>query len=354
MGECINVGRGGKKKFLPILNANYPADVTVEYGGSATFKIEIAEHGYPEEYTYQWYEDGVAIGGAIYSTFNHINLYGSGTHQIRCDVTNKKGTVQSRTSTLTVGSALPNYTYSGSHEIWDDGNGNWRMFLKSSGTLRFTNRGTAINGIDVFLVGGGAGGRSVINNGFGGGGGGGGYTKTVRNIGVATNTDYGVVVGGGGGNSANGGETWFVGHGVGGGTTGGNGDSWMNSGGNGGSGGGGGSSWDGGRTPGDGGSDGGNGGKGNYQVGYGQGSTTREFGEAGATLYSGGGGGGACGSLAGANSWSEGAGGAGGGGHAQSNATFWGGGGGGGNYRNSTWNGGGAGYGGIVVIRNKR
>lgn len=343
-----------EKYYLPTLNTTNPADATVEYNGSHTFSVGISAHGNPASYTYQWYVDGSAKSGATGTSFTASGL-GSGNHSVYCKVTNAAGSINSRTATLTIGAALPDYTFSGSgHWLNDDGNGNWRLFFPASGTLRFTNRGTGINGIDIFLVGGGAGGRSVINNGFGGGGGGGGYTKTVRNIGIATNTDYSIVVGAGGGNSANGGETWFVGHGVGGGTTGGDGDRWMNSGGNGGSGGGGGSSWDGGRTPGNGGSDGSNGGKGNYQVGYGQGSTTREFGEAGATLYSGGGGGGACGSLAGANSWAEGTGGAGGGGNAQSPATFYGGGGGGGNYRNSTWNAGAAGWGGIVVIRNKR
>ena len=354
MGECVNLRRGGKKKSLPILNANYPADVTVEYGGSATFKIEIAEHGYPEEYTYQWYQDGSPMSGYTESTLHYPLLIIGGTFNIRCDVTNKKGTVQSRTATLIVGSALPNYTFSGSsHWLVDDGNGNWRLFIDTSGTLRFSNRGTDINGIDVFLVGGGAGGRSSFALGFGGGGGGGGYTKTVTKIGIAKDTDYGIVIGGGGGPSANGGETRFVGHGISGGTTGGNKDNWMNSGGNGGSGGGGGANWDGGRTPGNGGSDGGNGGKGNYECGYGQGYSTREFGN-GENLYSAGGGGGSCGSLAGANDWQVGYGGNYGGGNGGENATFYGCGGGGGHYRNSTAMAGGYGRAGIVVIRNTR
>ena len=116
MGECINLRRGGKAKVLPILNANYPANASVEYGGSATFKVEIATHGYPEEYTYQWYQNGVALSDRTSSSFTYSNLTASGTYQIRCDVTNKAGTVQSRTATLTVGTALPNYTYTVGHE----------------------------------------------------------------------------------------------------------------------------------------------------------------------------------------------------------------------------------------------
>jgi len=38
----------------PVLDSNYPADVTVRESAtaSATFKIVIATHGTPDEYTY--------------------------------------------------------------------------------------------------------------------------------------------------------------------------------------------------------------------------------------------------------------------------------------------------------------
>ena len=149
---------------------------------------------------------------------------------------------------------------------------------------------------DLFLVGGGGGGvmSSNINN----GGGGGGYTKTVLNV-LLNKGTYNIEIGAGGAggtgdNSADGGATSITGN---------NGlfaaadggkhaPTNTGSGGNGGSGGGGGS-WASSaqRIPGGaGGSDGASGGSGRNSGGTGQGTTTREFGEATGKLYSGGGG----------------------------------------------------------------
>ena len=102
---------------------------------------------------------------------------------------------------------IPVFTYSGDSQVVDDGNGNWRIKLMSTGTLRFTDLGNAKDGIDVFLVGGGAGGCASAQAGYGGGGGGGGYTKTVSGKAVSKNTDYVITIGGGGGSKANGGIT---------------------------------------------------------------------------------------------------------------------------------------------------
>ena len=265
------------------------------------------------------------------------------TYQIRCDVTNKAGTVQSRTATLTVGTALPNYTYSGGHELIDDGNGNWRLKLTSSGTLRFTNRGTGSSGIDVFCVGGG--GSGAYSRGGGTGGGGGGYTTTAKGKAIANNTGYWVDVGAGGAgnhsgtrNGYDGGTSQISALGVsaGGGKAGTTGNGGR--GGNGGSGGG--------ANDAKGGSDGSDG---HYDwtdpsyVGIGQHTTTREFAESGATLYAGGGAG------DGANNAGASDGGGGGADQAGTNGL---GGGGGGSYWGS--NCAGAGGSGIVIIRNKR
>ena len=342
MGECINLRRGGKQKKLPILNANYPADVSVEYNGNATFKVEIAEHGYPEEYTYQWYLDDKAVSGATNPSFTiYTDASSASTHPIRCDVTNKAGTVQSRTATLTVGSALPTYNYSGSHQFIDDGSGNWRIKFTSSGTLRFSNRGTGVNGIDVFCVGGGGSGAYSTAGGCGGGGG--GYTNTARGRTIAVNTDYWIDVGSGGaeksGSSQNGARGGTSGIGAF--------NLWAEGGyggeqGNGGKGGNGGSG--GGANDAMGGSDGSDG---KYTwtsaslVGIGQHRTTREFAEGGATLYAGGG-------TGFGNDWYGGA--DGGGGAAYSPGTDGLGGGGGGGY----WKLGARGGSGIVIIRNKR
>lgn len=104
MGECINLRRGGKQKKLPILNANYPADVSTTYidgnTASASFKVEITTDGYPIEYTYQWYVNGSAVSGATGASYTWSGT--EGTYSVRCDITNKAGTVQSRTATLSV------------------------------------------------------------------------------------------------------------------------------------------------------------------------------------------------------------------------------------------------------------
>lgn len=141
--------------------------------------------------------------------------------------------------------------------------------------------------ISAFLVGGGGGGGSFDNiAGVYPGGGGGGYTQTSNSIGVSRNIQYTVTVGGGGaagisnGNGGRGNSSVFnniTAEGGYGGITNG-------PGGNGGSGGG--------FHFNNGGSDGGNGGGSDGTNSMGQGTTTREFGDSNATLYSGGGGGG--------------------------------------------------------------
>lgn len=255
---------------------------------------------------------------------------------------------------------IPVFTYTGEYAIVDDGYnqidstlGNWKIRFLTSGVLTFTELNGAEAGIDVFLVGGGGSGANGCEESDGTYrltyGGGGGYTNTVRGVRISTNTDYAITVGAGGasasaisqsgynggstsafGATANGGEgaVGFLG-------------SSSARGGNGGSGGGG--------ADGSGGSDGGNGSGDNF--GTGQGATTREFGEAGGNLYSGGGGGAV-----------NGAGGAGGGGAgcptaSSSNgvdgtANTGGGGGAGSRVTSSTHSG--AGGSGIVIIRNKR
>lgn len=167
----------------------------------------------------------------------------------------------------------------GTYQVLDDGGGNWRIKFLSSGT--FTPLKDMV--IDAFLVGGG--GASAGNYcGYGGAG----YTTTVRSVVVAANTAYPIVVGAAGtqtytvqsdgGTSsafsavANGGH-----HSV-------SGDKTLKkTGANGGSGGGG--------QYADGGTDGSDGATGNTAGGKGQGTTTREFGEADGDLYASGGGG---------------------------------------------------------------
>ena len=281
MGECLIVRRGGESYELPVLSASYPRDVTVTAaaGASASFSISITTPGRPAEYTYQWYRNGAAVSGGTAASLTLTGLTAAATYSVYCKVTNKAGSVNSRTATLTVRSYLPTYTYTGSHQLIDEGNFNWRLRLLTSGTLAFSHLGSAeSSGAQVFLVGGGGG-----AGGFGAGGGG-GYTRTVT-VALATGTGYSIIVGAGraaGGNA--GGDSSALGQTVSGGRGGGYN---FAAGGDGGSGGGG-------RPFGPGGVDGGNGGSGTSgdargPGGNGQGSTTREFGSPEGTLYSSGG-----------------------------------------------------------------
>ena len=281
MGECLIVRRGGESYELPTLDASYPKDVTVTAAanGSASFSVSITTPGRPAEYTYQWYRNGAAVSGGTAASLTLTGLTAAATYSVYCKVTNKAGSVNSRTATLTVRSYLPTYTYTGTHQLIDEGNFNWRLKLFTSGTLTFSYLGNAgTQGAQVFLVGGGGG-----AGGFGAGGGG-GYTRT-GTVALATGTGYSIIVGAGGAAGGNaGGDSSALGQTVSGGRGGGYN---FAAGGDGGSGGGG-------RPFGPGGVDGGNGGSGTSgdargPGGNGQGSTTREFGSPEGTLYSSGG-----------------------------------------------------------------
>ena len=346
MGDCYIVRRAGEAKKLPVLNASYPADLTIWAGETATFKVEIATDGVPAEYTYQWYRDGAKWTEATNATVSWSGA-SIGSHSIYCVVTNKAGEVTSRVATLTVKDPNTSYTYTGDHEFVDDGNGNWRVKFKSSGTLVFPSLGAWDGKLDVFCVGGGGSGGGV---GFGGGG---GYTTTETKD-VVEGVSYQIVIGAGGagvaGNATvkgnDGGTTSAFGVSANGGQ---GGKSWSQQGAGEGSGGGSGGGATGGKNGqanvagGAGGTDGSNGGASQYwSGGAGQGTTTREFGESSYGVYAGGGGG--WGSTVGDGG--NGGGGAGNGTSGKPNT------GGGGGAANGTTTG--AGGSGIAVIRNHR
>lgn len=244
---------------------------------------------------------------------------------------------------------IPDFSYlGGTYEVVQDddtaitdvahyNDTNWKIRFLTSGTLSFSNLYGARDGIDVFLVGGGGSGYDPGSNGNGGGGGG-GYTTTALNKTVVTGTNYTITIGDGGamkqsGGNA-GGDTEAFSESASGGKSASNGGAGGSGGGN--------------FQTGDGGSDGANGGN---SGGTGQGTTTREFGETNAKLYSGGGG-------AGGNNGPR-LGGDGGGGRGATDSpsyastageTNTGGGGGGGHAAKDAS----AGGSGIVIIRNAR
>lgn len=209
-------------------------------------------------------------------------------------------------SSNTGGFTSNDFTYSGTYQLLDDGNGNWRLRFLTGGTFRPKK---AIS-VDAFLVGGGGSGGNGIAY-CGGGGGGGGYTKTVSKVSLAANTDYTITIAG------TGGTTSAFNNSAGGGANGKDGVSYESGaedhGGDGGCGGGAGKynalkdspethyAGDGGTN----GSDGGNSFGGTtrkHYGGQGQGTPTLEFGEGIGDAYSAGGGGGA-GSTSSGNAW---------------------------------------------------
>lgn len=93
------------------------------------------------------------------------------------------------------------FTYSGQCQVIDDSTeayNEWRIKFLTSGTLKFT----ANIAVDIFLVGGGGGGAGRVSNGdsniLASGGGGGGYTKTLNNITLNKDVSYSIVIGNGG------------------------------------------------------------------------------------------------------------------------------------------------------------
>lgn len=92
------------------------------------------------------------------------------------------------------GSRLPEFTFTGTYALIDDGDGNWRIRFLTSGTLIFTKRNITV---DAFGVGGGgSGGRGGATN--YGSGGGGGYTSMLSGLVLSSGIPYSVVIGAGG------------------------------------------------------------------------------------------------------------------------------------------------------------
>ena len=153
MGECLIVRRGGESYELPVLSASLPADVSLveAAGASASFSIQIQTPGRPAEYTFQWYLDGAAIPGATGLSCTVGGLSSAGSHTVYCRVTSKAGSVSSRAAALTVLSAVPSYTYTGTHQLTREGGYNWNIRFLTSGTLTFTQLGNA-GSLDVLSL----------------------------------------------------------------------------------------------------------------------------------------------------------------------------------------------------------
>lgn len=285
----VNTGGGGSGGTITV---TAPANVTVTI--SKDGKTKTKNSG----------TSGVVVFKGLSSGTWTVTITGDGK------TAQKNVVVTTDYSTAISFNTIPEFTYTGDYEIVNDSDepitvsqDNWKIRFLTSGTLTFTNLNGADGGIDVFLVGGGGGGGMGAYGAFRGTGGGGGYTTTKRNVEIAVNTPYKIIVGSGGACATNsgtdgndGGNTTAFSVTANGGKHGNKGGGSAPNGGNGGSGGGcGGNDNDGNYRTSAGGTDGSDG-KDAYRDGSiyakggsGQGTTTREFGETGNTAYSPGG-----------------------------------------------------------------
>lgn len=104
-------------------------------------------------------------------------------------------------------SKLPKFTYTGTYTLMDDGGGNWRIKFLSSGKFTPAKDMT----VDVFIVGGGGGGGSngSADERYVASGGSGGYQTTIRALQLTAGTAYDVIVASGGVPGANGSASAF-------------------------------------------------------------------------------------------------------------------------------------------------
>ena len=100
----------------PALDGAYPADISCDVGGSATFEVKIIKNGTSAEYTYQWYVDDVAVENATATSYTMSNL-AAGNHRIFCKITSKAGTTTSRVASLKVDSMLLYNNYNTCDEV---------------------------------------------------------------------------------------------------------------------------------------------------------------------------------------------------------------------------------------------
>lgn len=106
---------------LPVLNSNYPANADVTISKDSIFSVSIVEHGYPANYTYQWYVNDSPVEGATAASYTRT-APAVGTETIYCVVTNDAGSVKSRTAEFAI---APEY-------IMKDGAGSWDSYKSFS------------------------------------------------------------------------------------------------------------------------------------------------------------------------------------------------------------------------------
>ena len=142
--------------YTPVLNSNYPAEVTVFKDSSVTSKVEISTDGNPASYTYQWYQNGSAVSGATSPSYTFTPSVGSTT--VYCNVTNDAGTVSSRTAVITVKNVLTlipgsdvfanKVTSGGFQEVYDAG-GPYHIYIERTGGVAVPIDVTGFNTMEI-------------------------------------------------------------------------------------------------------------------------------------------------------------------------------------------------------------
>lgn len=98
--------QAGEVKTLPIVSDKYPEDITVKAEENAVFSAVIEKDGIPTEYTYKWYVNDSLVADVTTSSYTRKTDADRGVYSVYCEITNKAGSVKTRTATLTV-NALP-------------------------------------------------------------------------------------------------------------------------------------------------------------------------------------------------------------------------------------------------------
>ena len=96
----------GEVKTLPIVSDKYPEDITVKAGENTVFSAVIDKDGIPTEYTYKWYVNNSLVADVTTAVYTRKTDTDNGVYTVYCEITNKAGSVKTRTATLTV-NALP-------------------------------------------------------------------------------------------------------------------------------------------------------------------------------------------------------------------------------------------------------
>ncbi|MBC7369093.1 MAG: hypothetical protein H7343_20170 [Undibacterium sp.] len=136
---------GGTTTPAPVVTAQPAASQSIALGGGVTFTFSVTGTGI----TYQWFFNGVAIGGAVNFNYTIGTVTAANAGSYTVTATNAGGSVTSAASVLTVTAAAPGIAY-----------------LSNASVLARAGTGSEILTVGV-TVGGGTGNKNVLIRGIG-------------------------------------------------------------------------------------------------------------------------------------------------------------------------------------------